>query len=69
MHDSGPEGHPLLPATREAGGKSSFLAFKPRELQNPVLLRLNLFPGQAINTPEEIQIFADRQVVVEREFL
>ena len=65
----GPEGHPLLPASRQLTGGHVPLTLQPAAGQHPVDPRAAQGAGDGVDPGIERQVLADREVVVEGEFL
>src|SRR5262249_27088504 len=69
MHNRSAEGNALFPAAGQAAGHEMASAFQSREGQRPSLLFEAVFQRHAINAGEKIEVFFNRQIVVQREFL
>ena len=63
------ESQPLLPANRQRARGVLPTSFEPRHFQRPFEARRNFFFRHAIHAGEELQIFGNPEVVVERELL
>src|SRR5262249_15429620 len=69
MHHGATKRDSLLPATRQAAGQKIAFAFQSRDLQYPTLLLFALLARHSINSGKEVEVFFDRQIVVQRKLL
>src|SRR5258708_31980543 len=69
VHDGAAERKALFPSPRQTAGDLLFLALKSGKIEHPAFFLFKLFRGHAVDAAEEIQIFRDRKIVVERKLL
>src|SRR5262249_31608159 len=69
MHDSGAEGHPLFPTSRQAPGDLILLSLESREGEHPLSLFCALALGDTVDAGEEVQILLYAKFLIESKLL
>ncbi len=69
MHNCSAEGHALLPSSRQAARDLVLLSLEPRKGKHPANLFFAVLIRHAVDARKEIEVLANRQVVIQREFL
>src|ERR1700676_2326125 len=69
MHDRGPKGYALLPASWEAASDLVLFALEAREGQHPTDFFQALVFRDSVNARKKFQVLANRHVVIQRKFL